>query len=275
MHTPRVHIVARPVGEHAKRSGRRGHAIPKRWREHGRYSDMAFVLLAIAAFVVLLYLGRGLTFFGDEWTFITGRQALTLSNLLEPHNEHWTLFPILAYKALFSVVGLHSYLPYLVVLLALHLTAAGGLFVLLRRTAGPIVAVGGATIFLFLGSAYQDLFWAFQIGFVGSVASGLWAIVIVERSIEGRRFVAIAVLLFVSVASSGLGLFFLVAVSALGLFDPLRRRALWPVAIVTLVYLAWFGLFGRTGLNAAHTPFTLAAISSIPAGVITGGGRGI
>jgi hypothetical protein len=272
-----VHAVARPSGQPvpAERPELDRVAAAKGWAAHRRTPDLVFALLALVAFVVLLYLGRALTFFGDEWEFITKRQDLTLQNLLGPHSQHWSLFPVLVYKSLVSVVGLHSYLPYLAMLLLVHMTAVAGLFVLLRRMAGPLVALGGATLMLFLGSAYEDLFWAFQIGFVGSVAAGLWALVIVQASIDRRALAAIGGLLFVAVASSGLGLFFLVAVGTLALFDPSRRRVLQPVVAVGIVYLVWFLIFGRTGLDAVHDPFSLAAMAGIPSFVISGGGRGI
>jgi hypothetical protein len=249
--------------------------VAGRWVAHLRPSDAMFGSLAILAFASLLFLGRTLTFFGDEWEFLTSRQALTLTNLLGPHNEHWSLFPVLAYDVLFSIVGLHSYLPYLAILLAVHVTAVAGLFVLLRRAAGPVVALGGATLMLFLGSAYEDLFWAFQIGFVSSVAAGLWAIVIIETSTDRHALIAVGALLFIAVASSGLGLFFLVAIATVGLFDPDRRRTLRPVALVSVVYVVWFLAFGRAGLSTSDTPFSLTALEGIPSGVLAGGGRGI
>lgn len=276
-HTRYVHEVAppsdRPVPRDRRDSDR--FAIAKRWATHPRSPDLIVALLSFVAIVALLYRGRALTFFGDEWEFITKRQDLTLASLLGPHNEHWSLFPVLVYKGLLAVFGLHSYLPYLAVLLLVHVTAVAGLFVLLRRIAGPLVALGGATLMLFLGKAYEDLFWAFQIGFVGSVAAGLWAFVAAQGSIDRRALAATGGLLFVAVASSGLGLFFLVAVGTLALVDPSRRRVLVPVAAVGLAYLAWFLVFGRAGLDSAHSPFSSGAVAGIPAFVISGGGHGI
>lgn len=245
------------------------------WSEARRGPDVAFAVLALVAFVTLLYLGRSMTFFGDEWEFIVKRQDLTLTTLLDPHNEHWSLFLVLVYKVLFSVVGLHSYLPYLAALLLVHVLAVTGLFVLMRRISGPLVALGGATLMLFLGSAYEDLFWAFQIGFVGSVAAGVWALVIIYAAVDRRALIAAGGLLLVAVATSGLGLFFLMAAGTLALFDPSRRRALRPIVAVGAIYVAWFLIFGRAGLDTTHSPFSLTAVAGLPGFVITGGGRGI
>ena len=276
-HTPGVHAVARPSGQPdpTNHPGTAPFARLSGWvGDHGT-SNLVFAVLAVLAFAVLLYLGRGLTFFGDEWEFIVGRQDLTIWNLFRPHNEHWSTFPVLVYRALFGLFGLHSYLPYLATLLVVHVTAVAGLFVLVRRAAGPLVALGGAALMLFLGSAHEDLLWAFQIGFLGSVAAGLWALVVIQASVDRRALIATSLLLFVAVASSGIGLFFLVAVGTLALFDPSRRRALLPVAAVSVGYLAWFVAFGRTGLDPSHPPLSWAAIQGIPTTVITGGDRAI
>src|SRR5262245_9752753 len=50
--------------------------------------DIAVVIAAVAALVVLVRLGMGLTFFSDEWAVIADR-AVTPGDLLRPFNEHW------------------------------------------------------------------------------------------------------------------------------------------------------------------------------------------
>ena len=53
---------------------------------------------------------------------------------------------------------------------------------LIRRRGGWIVATFVCIPLLFLGSGSENLFWAFQMAFVGSVAFGLWGLVALERS---------------------------------------------------------------------------------------------
>ena len=144
----------------------------------GRIPVILFGVLALGTWATLLYLGRGVTFFQDEWRFVDVAGPFgTLEDVFGPQNEHWSTLPFLLYRSIFNVVGLSTYLPYLAVLLALHVTAAAALFVLLFRRNGPLVAIGGALLALWVGTGYQNLFWAFQIGFVGSTAAGLWALV--------------------------------------------------------------------------------------------------
>jgi hypothetical protein len=53
---------------------------------------------------------RNSWFGGDEWFILTDR-GITAGpghkGLFQPHYEHWTTVPILAYRALYSLVGLH------------------------------------------------------------------------------------------------------------------------------------------------------------------------
>ena len=123
---------------------------------------------------VLLGLGAGLTFFADEWAFIETRSLADPSTWLTPHNEHWSTLPILTYRVLVETVGLGSYMPYLAVLIGLHLVVATLVYTLVRRTGGQLAGARAGVVVL-LGSGFENLYWAFQIGFVGSVAAGLAA----------------------------------------------------------------------------------------------------
>ena len=87
------------------------------------------------AFAVLLYLGRSTTFYFDEWDWVQGRREWNAAALLEPHNEHLSLVPVLVFKLLFSTVGTDSYVPFRVAGLLLH-CARRGAAVRLRPHAG-------------------------------------------------------------------------------------------------------------------------------------------
>ncbi len=204
--------------------------------------------LALATFVGLLLLGRHLTFWQDEWAFI-GFEPSSLGSYLVPHNEHWTTVPLLLYKGILAVVGMHSYLPYLAALAAIHIVAAGGAFVLLVRRLPPVAALLAVVPLLVIGSGYENVLWAFQLTFVTSVAAGTWGLVALET--DGRRWspAAGAGLLVVALASSGMGLFFVVAAGVRLLVDPrLRRRVAWLVVPLS-VYVAWYFAYGRQGLS--------------------------
>jgi hypothetical protein len=215
--------------------------------------------MAVAAFVVLLYLGRNGTFYHDEWTFI-GQRGGTLTDWFGPHNEHWSTVPFFIYRVLLLTVGLTSYLPYLAVLLALHLVAAGSLFGLIRQACGALVALAAAGIFLFLGNGEQNIFWAFQIGFLGSAAGGFGSLLALST---GHPRIAM-VLLVLAIASSSMGLPFVPAAGVMLLVDPARRRQLVWLLPVAVVFLTWFLLIGRSGVAGHDANFSTGALARLP-----------
>ena len=120
----------------------------------------------------------------------------------------------------------------------------------MRRRIGPLVSTLAAVPLLFLGwHGAENLFWGFQTGFVGSVMFGVWALFFIERST--RRSAVIASLLLVgSLASSGMGLFFLVVAAGRTILDPsLRPRALAVVPPLGVYVLLVHGLVGRDPLG--------------------------
>ncbi len=196
------------LGAWRQRAARVGHQ--PLIREHGW--TLAFVCVAAVAFVVLFMAGRHGTFYGDEWYFIgSGASARSttgcgrgVSTVIRAARS--------VYRAIFSVIQLHSYLPYLAVLLTVHVAGGAALYILIRRASGPFVALCAATVFLLLGSGVPlNLLWAFQLGFVISTATGLWAIVAFERGYR-RGDVIGAILVMLSLALVGQGIAFAVAV---------------------------------------------------------------
>lgn len=230
-----------------------------------------FVGLAVAAFVLLVLLGRGMTFFHDEWQFIDGRGGWDLATFMAPHNEHWSLVPLAIYKVMLATVGLRSYVPYQVVVVLLHVLVAGALFHLVRREATPIVAVCAAGLFLVLGTGAEDLFWPAEIGWNAATAAGAWALVFaIDRRSTWSPWVS-AVLLLVAVASSGVGLFFLVVVGLALLLTAQGRRSLWVLVPAAVAYLAWYLAFGRSAVR-----FDVLAptnLSAVPDYVVVGFGN--
>jgi hypothetical protein len=202
------------------------------------------LLLVVAALVALVWFGRDMTFYHDEWAFILQRD-LSVDGLLKPHNEHLSATLVLLYRVLLGTVGMGSYWPYLAVTFALHVVVAVIVYVVVRREAGPIWALGAMSVVLFLGSGGDDILWAFQSGTIGAVAAGMAAVVLAPR----RPLVA-ALLLTVALATSGGALAF-VAGTALHLLL-VRPRALVWLAIPTVVYGAWLLAFGASAIGSPH-----------------------
>ena len=81
---------------------------------------------------------------------------------------------MLVYRALWWVFGLHSYRPYQVVIVLLHLGAALLVRMVMRRVGvRPWTATIVACILVFFGSGYQNIVFPFQMTLVGSLVFGL------------------------------------------------------------------------------------------------------
>jgi hypothetical protein len=179
-------------------------------------------------------LASGLSFQGDEWSYIVDRR-LTVDGLLQPHNEHLAALQVLVYRGMVEAIGIGSYLPFLVVLMVLHVTSAAGLLVLLSRHLPRIGAMAAAVLYLFLGTGFDNLIWAFQIGFVGAAAFGIWALVAADRP-----WLA-AVLLTGAVWTQSDGLFYLAPAAIL-----MRSRI--PLVLPIGSYVVWLLLVGREAI---------------------------
>jgi hypothetical protein len=192
----------------------------------------------LVAAALLLYLGRRLWFFLDEWDVVGNHQL----GLLQPHNEHWSTLPYLVYAGLYPLFGLRTYIPYLAVLIALHLATAHLLWRLQRRSGvDPWLAVALTGVFLVFGAGAENLYWAWQMGFVASVCLGLLAVLLVDVSpIRARRLMLAWLVGVAAVMASGIGV---VMVAAAGLVALLRRgpiSAAITVAPPAVAYLGWW-----------------------------------
>src|SRR4029453_9474816 len=92
-----------------------------------------FGCILVAAGPFYLFRGRDQWFVRDDWDFLTTRSAGSLTDLLTPHNEHWSTVPILFFRAAFNVVGLDLYWPYQIAEVLLHLWVAAMLWIIMRR----------------------------------------------------------------------------------------------------------------------------------------------
>lgn len=228
-----------------------------------RHARLIVVPMAVVVAAAILLLSRAYTFYFDEWTFILTAPDWTWITYLQPHNEHPVMLPRLIYAALLSTVGMRSYVPYMAVLLSLHAASAVLLFELVRRRAGDLVGLACAALFLVLGAAWENLLWAFQIAFVGSVACGLGMLLALERPSSPRRMLAASLLLTGSLAFSGIGIVFAAAALVILVLTPSRRRDLLWFAPVIVLFGAWYLAFGRSG-TPPNPPPTAANIVLVP-----------
>jgi hypothetical protein len=230
--------------------------------DRGALAGLALVTLA--AFVLILYLGRGEIFYFDEWNFVLDRRGHTAGAFLEPHNEHIVVVPVIIYKLLLQTSGLAHHWPYLMVLALMHLGVGLGVFLLIRPRLGPLLALILAALILFMGLAWQNMLWAFQIGFVGSVLGGIWAWVGLDRRSTGGD-VAACVALVLGTASSSLGVPLAIGIGA-ELLVARRAKALWVALIPLGLYALWYLGYGKstiTGEGLFHAvSWAVAAVAA-------------
>ncbi len=210
-----------------------------------RAAGWVFVAALVVAFPLYLWRGNEQWFFLDEWDYLAAR-SLSISDLLRPHNEHWTTLPIVVYRVLWRFVGLRSYVPYQVIIVALQLGAAVLLRRIMRRAGvGPWVATTAASIFLFLGSGRQNIIWAFQIGFVGALVCGLAHLILSDHDGPPDRRDAFGIAIgAVGLLCSGVAVTMVIVVG----LAVLIRRGWWAALVNTLplaaIYAVWYAAYG-------------------------------
>jgi hypothetical protein len=230
------------------------------------------IVLALAAFVIFRK-GDGLTFYYDEWDWVVGRLPWRPDIFLTPHNGHLSIIPIAIFKVLFVTVGLHRYWVYRTVLLAAHLAVVLLVFVYVRGRLGDPLAIAAAALIAFFGAAWHDLLLPFQVSFVLPVATGLGALLALERRTPAWDALA-AVLLAVGLASSSLGISFVLAAAVEVLLLPGRGRRIWLVLVPAALYLAWYVDYRNNPHNIQGTvgplgPVLRANLPGAPAYVAT------
>jgi hypothetical protein len=214
----------------------------------------AIVCLAAAVFAsgaILIALGSHIILNGDEWNLVLERQGWTAGSLLDPHQGHLVLALVVIYKVLLAAFGMASPLPFHVVSTIVYLLAAVLLFAYVRTRVGDWPALFGSGVILFLGASAVDLLSPFQMFFSGAIASGLGALLALER--DDRRWdLAACALLVVSTSFSELGIAFsLGALVRIALGErPWQPRLYVPLVPMVLYWLWWLG-WGHAGASYA------------------------
>lgn len=225
--------------------------------------------LAVAA-VLLPWFNRNQWFFGDEWEFFANRMSGFGNSLFAPHNEHWSTLPIAIYRVLYGAFGLRTYLPYVLVLVAFHLATTHLVWRIMNRSGvAPLLSTALAAVFALLGSGGENLLWAFQIGFVGSVAFGLLQVHLADHPGPfGRRDRLGWGAAVLGLLCSGMGV---TMTAAAGIAVLLRRGVKDAVKTVSLpagVYLVWLAVVGYEGLDSHER--SLATLLQVPTYIWTG-----
>jgi hypothetical protein len=212
----------------------------------------SLIVLSVLVSAAVLYLTRYRTFFYDEWAFVVSRRPWQLDVFTLSHGGHWSTIPILIWKLLFITVGLRSHVPYEAALLVVHVVAVSLLFLLVQRRSGDLPAFAAALTLLVLGSGADEIVWAFQLAWVGSVAFGLLAMLLLEgKPPFPSRLVAVSAALLCSLMCSSVGVAFMAAVGAELFADRSRRRFLLGLVVPGAAFVGWFAAFDTGRFSGA------------------------
>jgi hypothetical protein len=215
-----------------------------------------------ASGLLLVALGSKLSFFLDDWVFILYKRDFSLDAFLSPDNEHLVAGPVAIWKLMLATFGMDSALPYRIVSTAMLLLGVWFLFVWIRRRIGGWGALLMTLPILFLGAAFEDLFWFASITFLGSMACGLGMLVALDRRDRvGDRLACIW--LIGSMLFSSLWLAFAVGAVvdvALRRGDRDWRRRAYVVVVPVVLYAIWWLSWGDNGESSV----TLHNIATTP-----------
>ena len=235
----------------------------RRAREHPAVL-LAAGAMALSGAVLLHWFSR-ITFWRDEWGFLLHRRGWSVGTFLDPAGEHLSAAPILIYKLLLKAAGMNSPRPYQVVAVLVFLLSVALLFVYVRGRAGEWLALAGVLPILFLGPSWSDLLFPYQIGFFGSMACGLAALLCLDRQTRSWD-IAATVLLCAGLLFSDAGIPFVAGVAVeVGLGRDRLQRA-YIVAVPAVLWIIWYLGWGHT----AQTFVSLSNAANLPSYVLDG-----
>jgi hypothetical protein len=212
-----------------------------RAEDKGRGTALAILAMAmVVAAGALIHWGRGQVMIGDDLFYAQRLSENALGHVILHSNVYLIALPMVLYKAMFEVFGIGSYLPYRLAAIILALLCATLFYSIARPRIGSLLALAPTILLLFFGSGWEVLITGVRIPSLFAIASGLAAILLLERE-DGGGDASAAVLLCVSVTSHPTGLGFLAAAAVMVAFRPSPRR--WKSSWVVLIPAALFGAF--------------------------------
>jgi hypothetical protein len=224
-------------------------STPEPTRRIGQQQAAALVFalfIAVAAWALVFHLGRYRWFHGDEWDFLVLRDGGNPGDWVRAHNEHLHALPVVVYRLWWNLFGLRSYLPYQIPVIALHLTAAVLLRQVMRRCGvHPWIATAAAGVFVLFGPGEENIVWAFQIGFTGSLTFGLAHLLLADHpgTIDRRDWLGLGAGAL-GLLCSTLTPFPTAVVGAVVLVRRGWRPAVFNVVPLAVAYLTWWVTIG-------------------------------
>ncbi len=114
----------------------------------------ALLVASIVATVLFAWLGRGLTYYGDEWEWLLATVDVRPEIFLESYNGHLTVPTIALFSAIPAIFGMDEYAALRLAAIPAHLACVWLVFALARRRVGEAGGAVAAMLLLFLGACH-------------------------------------------------------------------------------------------------------------------------
>jgi hypothetical protein len=218
-------------------------------------------------FVILLYASRNQGFYFDDWSFLIPG----VTDFWQPHNGHWSTIPRLIFVVLRNAFGLREFTPFVLPDLLAHLAIAHLIWrLMLRSGVERWIATSCSALVVFLGAGWENILWAFQVGFLGAVALALLSLLLIARDHLGwQSRVVIVLCSLLSVLFSGTALPVLAAVTIVGLVRQGWRWTAVLLAPTAVAFLAWYVLVGRSQPSLGSPQRLRDVLIAVPEYVLT------
>ena len=225
---------------------------------------IAGAAILISGAALLHWLTR-ITFWRDEWELLLHRRGWSVGTFLDPAVEHLVAIPVLIYKLLLGTVGMDSPAPFQVVAVLLFLVSVALLFLYVRERLGPWLALAAILPLLFLGPAWDDLLFPYQMTWFGSVACGIAALLCLGRESRAGD-VAATVLLLAGLLFSDAGIPFVAGALVEVALSPRRWQRAFVAVLPAVLWAIWYLGWGHT----AHTFVSFDNAARLPSYVFDG-----
>ncbi len=152
------------------------------------------IALAVVTAGLVLWNARHQYFVFDDWMYWTDRQDFLAEGgvkgiikvLVTPHNGQLPTVTFAVWLPLDWLFGMHSYIPYMIPVILLHVAGGILLFELLVGLVRPGVALAASALFFFMGNAAVAASVGTNLGWVVAVPATYFALLAILR-FEGRR----------------------------------------------------------------------------------------
>jgi hypothetical protein len=196
--------------------------------------DLVFAVALLGTMWWYLRLSRGFFFLFDDW--IVAARPGTVADLIQPHNGHLSVLPLLVYRGLYGMFGLESYLPQRVLGVATLAALVIGLYVFARHRLGfpPALVLSMSVLWMHVIALTPFLF-NFHVALLCGVLS---AAALPSRS--ARADLVVGSSLVVALCTSSVGAAVAAACVAHSLLDGFRRRRWLAVMLPTAGWFGWW-----------------------------------